>query len=269
MRAFKAEVIEVIGELVDELESAQSHITGHALEHISPQCVVLTSGGSDVVEAFLREANRKRKFQCVVAEGAPTFGGHRLAKRLADAGIECTATSDASVFAVMSRVNVVVLAAHGVFNNGGVFTKGGGLSVALAAKKHSVPVIVLAGLHELSPLGPGDREFEMNDLLSPAEVIDYTALADCLPAAASFSAGGPGGGGGGGGGEGGIAGGSGRGRERERRGGRESAGWRRRWTSRTRRSITSRPSSCRCFSRTRAGRCPRSSSRSWGRFTRR
>ena len=70
MRAFKAEVIEVIGELVDELESAQSHITGHALEHISPQCVVLTSGGSEVVEAFLREANRKRKFQCVVAEGA-------------------------------------------------------------------------------------------------------------------------------------------------------------------------------------------------------
>jgi translation initiation factor 2B subunit (eIF-2B alpha/beta/delta family) len=33
-----------------------AHITGQALEHISPQAVVLTSGGSDIVEAFLREA---------------------------------------------------------------------------------------------------------------------------------------------------------------------------------------------------------------------
>ena len=60
----------------------------------------------------------------------------------------------------------------------------GDLNVAVAAKHHAVPVVVLAGTHELSPLGPGDPEFEMNDLLSPAEVLDYTALADCLPSAA-------------------------------------------------------------------------------------
>ena len=77
MKAFKAEVIEVIGELIDELESVNAHIVQQALEHVSPSSVVLTSGGSDIVEAFLREANRKRKFQCIVAEGAPALAGHR------------------------------------------------------------------------------------------------------------------------------------------------------------------------------------------------
>jgi len=179
MKAFKAEVIEVIGELIDELESVNAHIVQQALEHVSPSSVVLTSGGSDIVEAFLREANRKRKFQCIVAEGAPALTGHQMARALAERGVETTAVADASVFAMMSRANLVVLSACGVFANGGILAPAGHHTVALAAKSHSVPVVFLAGLHELSPLGPGDDAFDANDLLSPADVIDYTALADC------------------------------------------------------------------------------------------
>ena len=179
MRAFKAEVIEVIGELIDELESVNAHIVQHALEHVSPSSVVLTSGGSDIVEAFLREANRKRKFHCIVAEGAPGLTGHQMARALAEKGVETTAVADASVFAMMSRANLVVLSACGVFANGGILAPAGHHTVALAAKAHSVPVVFLAGLHELSPLGPGDEAFDTDDLLSPADVIDYTALADC------------------------------------------------------------------------------------------
>ena len=80
---------------------------------------------------------------------------------------------------MMSRANLVVLSACGVFANGGILAPAGHHTVALAAKSHSVPVVFLAGLHELSPLGPGDEAFHANDLLSPADVIDYTALADC------------------------------------------------------------------------------------------
>jgi translation initiation factor 2B subunit (eIF-2B alpha/beta/delta family) len=198
MKAFKSEVIEVIGELIEELESVSAHITQQALEHISPQTVVFTSGGSELVESFLREANRKRKFQTIVAEGAPGFSGHRMARTLSEKGLETTVVSDSAVFAVMSRANIVVIAAHGVFSNGGVLARAGDHTVALAAKQHAVPVVVLAGLHELSPLGPGDPEFEMNDLLSPADMIGYTALADCLPLPASGAASSSGEGGGGG-----------------------------------------------------------------------
>lgn len=39
------------------------------------------------VYRFLREAAKKRKFQVVVAEGAPDFRGQQLARSLAEAGI--------------------------------------------------------------------------------------------------------------------------------------------------------------------------------------
>lgn len=45
--------------------------------------------------------------QVVVAEGAPTYGGHEMARTLAQAGINTTALCDAAVFAMMARINKV------------------------------------------------------------------------------------------------------------------------------------------------------------------
>lgn len=42
-----------------------------ALEHIHSNEVIMTIGYSRTVEAFLKEAARKRKFQVIVAECAP------------------------------------------------------------------------------------------------------------------------------------------------------------------------------------------------------
>ena len=43
----------------------------------------------------------------VVAEGAPRYGGHELARKLAAAGLHTTAIPDAAIFAMMARVNKV------------------------------------------------------------------------------------------------------------------------------------------------------------------
>ena len=45
--------------------------------------------------------------QVVVAEGAPRFDGHLLARKLAEAGIQVTAIPDSAVFAMMARANKV------------------------------------------------------------------------------------------------------------------------------------------------------------------
>ena len=45
--------------------------------------------------------------QVVVAEGAPRYGGHELARQLAQAGLHTTAIPDAAIFAMMARVNKV------------------------------------------------------------------------------------------------------------------------------------------------------------------
>jgi translation initiation factor eIF-2B subunit beta len=63
---------------------------------------------------FLKAAARKRNFQVVVCEGAPHFGGRAMAKSLAKAGIDTILINDSATFAIMARVNKVLLPAHAV-----------------------------------------------------------------------------------------------------------------------------------------------------------
>ena len=71
------------------------------------------------LEQFLKAAAaKKRKFSVIVCEGAPHFGGHAMAKSLAEAGIDTTVIHDAATFAIMARVNKVLLPAHAVLVSG-------------------------------------------------------------------------------------------------------------------------------------------------------
>ena len=56
----------------------------------------------------------------------------------------------------------VLVGAHAVLANGGVICACGINMVALAARKHSVPFVVLVGLHKLSPLFPHDPDLAFN-----------------------------------------------------------------------------------------------------------
>lgn len=53
---------------------------------------------------------------------------------------------------MMSRVNKVIIGTHSVLANGGLRAACGALTVALAAKHYSVPVIVLCPMYKLSPV---------------------------------------------------------------------------------------------------------------------
>jgi translation initiation factor 2B subunit (eIF-2B alpha/beta/delta family) len=45
--------------------------------------------------------------QVVVAEAAPRFDGHTMARQLADAKVQTTLIADSAVFAMMARANKV------------------------------------------------------------------------------------------------------------------------------------------------------------------
>lgn len=60
------------------------------------------------------------------------------------------------------HVQQVLVGAHAVLANGGVIAPAGVHMVALAAKRHSVPFVVLVGLHKLSPLFPHDPDVTFN-----------------------------------------------------------------------------------------------------------
>jgi len=170
-------VMEAVQEMMSELEDLHKNINDQAVQHIHAGEIILTYALSKTVELFLKAAAaKKRKFSVIVCEGAPHFGGHAMAKSLAEAGIDTTVIHDAATFAIMARVNKVLLPAHAVLANGGLIAPSGSNMVALAAKQNSVPVVGVAGMFKLCPMYPHEGQDTLNDLISPSSVMDYSLM---------------------------------------------------------------------------------------------
>ncbi|KAF7824703.1 Translation initiation factor eIF-2B subunit beta [Senna tora] len=183
-RKLKHDVIEAVNELIREITDCHEEIAEQAVEHIHHNEVILTLGSSRTVLEFLCAAKeKKRSFRVFVAEGAPRYQGHLLAKDLAARGLQTTVITDSAVFAMISRVNMVIVGAHAVMANGGVVAPVGLNMVALAAQRHAVPFVVLAGSHKLCPLYPHNPEVLLNEMRSPSELLDFGEFSDCLDSA--------------------------------------------------------------------------------------
>ncbi|XP_063844208.1 translation initiation factor eIF2B subunit beta-like isoform X1 [Scylla paramamosain] len=100
-----------------------------------------------LVLAFLTKAATQRKFHVIVAERAPKYDGHPVAKALCTAGIETTLIQDSAVFPIMSRVNKVIKV------NGGIETFVGAASLASPPKFYSVPLYVRTPTYKFSLMG--------------------------------------------------------------------------------------------------------------------
>ena len=144
-------VINQIQDLIEEINLSTTNIAQQAYEHIHANEIIMTLGYSKTVLAFLTRASKKRAFKVMVAECAPTYQGQEMAAKLAEEKIDTTLILDSAIFAIMSRVNKVIIGTHSVLADGGLKALNGAHTLALAAKFHSVPVIVCAAMHKLSP----------------------------------------------------------------------------------------------------------------------
>ncbi|KAJ2523231.1 GCD complex subunit gcd7 [Coemansia sp. RSA 1939] len=172
MFRLKSSIIQEINEYIDELEGTEDDIAEKALDYIHSNEVVLTCGRSRTVEMFLRAAARKRKFHVIVTESAPRYDGHEQARALRCANIEVVVIPDSAVFAIMSRVNKVILGTRVVMANGGLIAPSGTHMIAAAARHHSTQVVVCAGQYKHSPSFPFDDD-RFNTLTSPDAVLPY------------------------------------------------------------------------------------------------
>ena len=172
----RAEVIEGIEEIIDELDQVDDQIAGYALDHIHSNEIILTYTSSVTVQKFLLKAAAKRKFTVIHAEAFPNnhhathatvIGSQKgdsedemsaevFQKPLTAAGITVILIPDAAVFALMSRVNKVILGTHVVLANGGLIAAAGAKTIAKAARMHRTPVVVVTGVYKLSPIYPFD-----------------------------------------------------------------------------------------------------------------
>lgn len=188
----KAEVVEGIQEILEELNQADEQIAGYALEHIHSNEIILTHSSSVTVQKFLLKAAAKRNFVVVHAEAYPNdhdathatvvgkskgesgdeLGTDVFTKTLTLAGITVILVPDSAVFALMSRVNKVVLGAYAVLANGGLIAAAGSKTIARAAHVHSTHVVVLSAVFQLSPVYPFDPDALMENG-DPSKMINY------------------------------------------------------------------------------------------------
>ena len=167
LNEFLEDIKTEVKNLVDELETHDKNISEQAVNHINNNEIILTYGFSNTVLQFLFAAKDSgRKFEVLVGESAPMLTGHQMCKELAGKEIETTLITDSAVFALMSRVNKVIIGTRALMANGGLLTEAGKYGVCLAAQAHCVPVLVTCGLYKLSPLYPFDQDI-FNEYLSP------------------------------------------------------------------------------------------------------
>lgn len=181
----RAEVCAGIDDLLEELDIVDSQIAESALDHVHNNEIILTHTSSSTVQRFLYAAAKGslgvkgRKFTVIHAEAYPNDHAathttivsgaskpgpeDRRWKALTELGITVILIPDTAVFALMSRVNKVILAPHTVLTNGSLIATAGASTIALAAKTHRVPVVVLSGVYKLSPTYP----------FKPAHLIEY------------------------------------------------------------------------------------------------
>lgn len=143
-------------ELMNELELSSKSIAQQAVDYVQSEEIILTLGKSKVIESFLKHAavgtkTGRRKFNVIVVELAPFYSGREMAKSLNKANIEALILPDSAVFAIMSRVNKVIIGCHSMMANGGIKAPAGSHSIALAAKHYSVPLIVCCPMYKLTP----------------------------------------------------------------------------------------------------------------------
>lgn len=174
----KAVVQTSVGDLIDEINNLYRNISDQAIQHIHSNEVIMTFGLSKTVAEFLIAAARKRKFDVIVAQSAPSYTGNETAASLSRAGIETTIIPDSAIFAMMARTNKVILGTHAVLANGGLIAFTGSHAVALAAKHHAVPVVVCMGLYKLCPLYPTAEQDSFNCYNPPGSIMPFEETTD-------------------------------------------------------------------------------------------
>jgi len=89
-----------------------------------------------------------------VTETRPEGSGHKMAKVLSDAGIKVTMILDNAVAYSMSKVDMVLVGAEGLVENGGIINRIGTYQLAIVAHAHKRPLYVAAESYKFARMFP-------------------------------------------------------------------------------------------------------------------
>jgi len=178
VQRLKPELMDDLNWYSSEIELSVKNLSQQALQHIHANELILTLGYSYTVEQFFKyAASKKRQFHVFILEHAPFFTGHKMAVNLSQSNIPVTVVTDSAVFAIMARVNKIVIGTRSLLANGGLTAKSGTYNLALAAKNYNVPLLVCAPTYKFSPTYlPSFDPVICNSFPSPEKVLPYESI---------------------------------------------------------------------------------------------
>ncbi|KAM7187976.1 hypothetical protein V8F33_010933 [Rhypophila sp. PSN 637] len=176
VHALKSEIIDGIGEIIDEVNQADDQIAGFADIHIYPGDYILAVLPSPAVERYLIKAASRRRFTVLVASphspGSGTEQYSALRKKLTSAGVKMISLSTTGLMAYMPKVSKVIFGAKAVFQNGGMLVDSGCCLAARAAQEYGKPVIVLSGVYKFCPQDTATH-ISWTQLENPSSYVGY------------------------------------------------------------------------------------------------
>eukprot|EP01017_Pseudomicrothorax_dubius_P011027 TRINITY_DN14049_c0_g1_i1.p1 TRINITY_DN14049_c0_g1~~TRINITY_DN14049_c0_g1_i1.p1 ORF type:complete len:345 (-),score=73.08 TRINITY_DN14049_c0_g1_i1:165-1199(-) len=168
LHGIKREILESLENLIDDFDKMTEKISENAPTHIKSNDIVVTYGESTLVQDFLVSAAKSRKFEVIVIEDELCKVGKSMCSKLEEHNIPTTFTLPTATYAIMSRANKVILSPNAIMADGGIISNSGTLLLTAAAKAHSVPVIVIAGLFKLTSNFPFSQD-TFNEIKSPTD----------------------------------------------------------------------------------------------------
>ncbi|TID25730.1 gb [Venturia nashicola] len=155
---------------VERAKAAREQIAHFGRSFVKDGCTVLTTGGSRVVGALLREAAEASggsvKFKVIyVLPGLDQASqeGSDIVSALRKRGVPVATIGAEAVGYAMGKVDMVIVGAEGVVENGGVISRLGTYQIGVLAKGCGKPFYVVAESHKfvrIFPLGQYDLPIE-------------------------------------------------------------------------------------------------------------
>jgi len=134
-------------------EASRSTIADIGHSFVQDGCTVLTHGSSRVVTALLLKASQSKTFNIVITNG-PDGEGKETASIFADAGIPTSLIVDSAMGVAMENVDLCIVGAEGVMENGGVVNRIGTYQVAMVAKTMRKPFYVAVESYKFARMYP-------------------------------------------------------------------------------------------------------------------
>ena len=157
----KRAIVERGERFMEKAVESRETIATHGERFIRDDATILIHGHSRVVTQVLLNAAKSKTFNVIITESRGVVGdgdGYVTAGILTKHSIPCTVILDSAVAYTMGKVDMCLVGASGVVENGGIVNKVGTYQLAVVANAFRKPLYVAAESYKFARLYPLNQD---------------------------------------------------------------------------------------------------------------